>query len=108
MMDHYAIRDMTPRTPGPGVEMRIIHGDRMTMVFFHLQPGSGIPEHSHPNEQIGTVLKGTIELIVEGEKRAVSAGEAYRIPSRAVHSGKCGDSPAEVIEVFSPVREDLK
>lgn len=107
-MNHYVIDDIAPRVPGPGVEMRIIHGDRMTMVFFRLQPGSGIPEHAHPHEQMGTVLTGTVELNVAGEKQIVGPGEAYHIPSQVVHSGRCGDSAAEVIEVFSPVREDFK
>jgi quercetin dioxygenase-like cupin family protein len=107
-MTFHVIKDMEPRKPSEGVEMRIIHGERMTMVFFHLQPGSRIPEHSHAHEQMGTVLKGAVELIVAGEKRVVHSGEAYHIASGVVHSGKCGDSPAEVIEVFSPVREDFK
>ena len=107
-MNHYTIKDMTPRAPGPGVEMRVIHGEKMTMAFFRLQPGSQIPEHAHAHEQMGTVLKGTIELVVAGEKKTVRPGEAYHIPSNAIHSGQCGDSTAEVIEVFSPVREDLK
>jgi quercetin dioxygenase-like cupin family protein len=108
MMNHYVLKNLEPRTPVEGVEMRIIHGEKMTMVFFQLQPGSGIPEHSHPHEQMGTVLKGTVELNVAGEKRVIYPGEAYHIPSQVVHSGKCGNSPAEVIEVFSPTREDLK
>ena len=107
-MNHYVIKDIAPKVPGPGVEMRVIHGERMTMVFFHLQPGGTIPEHSHPHEQMGTVLKGTVELTVAGDKRVIYPGEAYHIPSQVVHSGKCGDSPAEVIEVFSPIREDFK
>jgi quercetin dioxygenase-like cupin family protein len=107
-MNYYIIKDMAPRVPGPGVEMRIIHGEKMTMVFFRLQPGSLIPEHSHPHEQIGAVLKGTVELTVAGETKLIHPGEAYRIPSQIVHSGRCGTSPAEVLEVFSPVREDFK
>jgi quercetin dioxygenase-like cupin family protein len=107
-MNHYVLKDLEPRKPAEGVEMRIIHGERMTMVFFHLQPGSAIPEHSHPHEQIGTVLKGTVELTVAGEKKTIYPGEAYHILPHATHGGKCGDSPAEVLEVFSPVREDLK
>jgi len=107
-MNHYILKDMAPRVPGPGVEMRIIHGEKMTMVFFRLQPGSAIPEHFHPHEQMGTVLKGAVELTVAGEKRVIHPGEAYHIPSQTVHSGKCGNSMAEVIEVFSPVREDFK
>jgi quercetin dioxygenase-like cupin family protein len=107
-MNHFLLRDIKPRKPSDGVEMRIIHGERMTMVFFNLQPGSGIPEHSHPHEQMGTVLKGTLELTIAGEKRVVHPGEAYHIPTQIVHSGKCGHSPAEVLEVFAPVREDFK
>jgi quercetin dioxygenase-like cupin family protein len=107
-MNHYIITDMAPRIPAPGIEMRIVHGEKMTMVFFRLQPGSAIPEHSHPHEQMGTVLKGTVELCAAGEKRVVHPGEAYHIPSHVVHRGQCGNSPAEVIEVFSPVREDYK
>jgi quercetin dioxygenase-like cupin family protein len=57
---------------------------------------------------MGTVLRGTIELVVAGEKKIVRPGDAYHIPSRATHGGKCGETPAEVVEVFSPVREDLK
>lgn len=107
-MNHYIIKDMSPRVPGPGVEMRIIHGEKMTMVFFRLEPGSRIPEHAHPHEQMGTVLAGSVKLTVGVETKIVRSGEAYRIPSQAVHSGKCGDSVTEVIEVFSPVREDFK
>jgi quercetin dioxygenase-like cupin family protein len=107
-MNHFVLKDMTPRVPGPGVEMRVIHGEKMTMAFFRLQTGSAIPEHAHAHEQMGTVLRGTIELVVAGEKRDVRSGEAYHIPSNALHSGQCRDSAAEVIEVFSPVREDLK
>jgi quercetin dioxygenase-like cupin family protein len=66
-----------------------------------------VPEHSHPHEQIGTVLKGSIELIIAGEKKVVTAGQAYHIPGDVVHSGQNQDAPAEIIEVFSPAREDL-
>jgi quercetin dioxygenase-like cupin family protein len=107
-MTYYMVEDLDPRQPSEGVEMRIIHGEKMTMVFFRLQPGSTIPEHSHPHEQMGTVLKGTVDLTVAGEERVIHPGEAYHIRSRVVHSGKCGNSPAEVIEVFSPTREDFK
>jgi len=107
-MNHFIIKDMTPRKPGPGVEMRVIHGEKMTMVFFKLEPGAGVPLHAHPHEQIGTVLKGSIEFVVADEKRIVHEGEAYHVPSNVLHGGKCGESPSEIIEVFSPVREDLR
>ena len=107
-MNHFVLKDMTPRVPGPGVEMRVIHGEKMTLVFFRLQPGAGIPLHAHLHEQIGTVLKGSIELVIADEKRILREGEAYHIPSNVLHGGRGGDSPSEIIEAFAPVREDLR
>jgi len=107
-MNHFILKDMTPRKPGSGVETRVIHGEKMTVVFFKLEPGAGPPLHAHPHEQIGTVLKGSIELVVADEKRIVGEGEAYHIPSNVLHGGKCLEGPCEVLEVFSPVREDLR
>jgi quercetin dioxygenase-like cupin family protein len=107
-MNHFFLKDMTPRVPGPGVEMRVIHGEKVTLVFFKLEPGAGIPLHAHPHEQIGTVLKGSIELVVADEQRMVGEGEAYHVPSNVLHGGRCGDAPSEIIEVFSPAREDLR
>ena len=79
----------------------------MTMAFFRLNQGAIIPEHAHPHEQIGTVLTGEIELTVAGETRSVAAGEAYQIPSGVIHSGRALASCSDVMEVFSPPREDL-
>ena len=107
-MNHFVLKDMTPRVPGPGVEMRVIHGEKMTMVFFKLEPGAGVPLHAHPHEQVGTVLKGSIELVVADEKRIVLEGEAYHVPSNIPHGGKCSETPSEIIEVFAPAREDLR
>jgi quercetin dioxygenase-like cupin family protein len=107
-MTFYAVEDIVPRHPADGVEARIIHGERMTVAFFTIAGGSEVPEHSHPHEQIGTVLKGEMLLSIAGEKQIVTTGGAYHIPSGAIHSGRCLKGPAEVIEVFVPVREDFK
>jgi quercetin dioxygenase-like cupin family protein len=105
-MTFYAVEDIVPKHPADGVEVRVIHGERMTVAFFTIASGSEVPEHAHPHEQIGTVLKGEMQLSIAGEKQIVTTGGAYHIPSSAIHSGSCLKGPAEVIEVFSPVRED--
>ncbi len=106
-MTFFDIQSINPKSPAEGVEMRIIAGEKMTFVFFNLAPGAIVPEHSHSHEQIGTVLKGSIELSIAGEKKIVTAGGAYHIPGDVIHSATTQDEPSEVIEVFSPVREDL-
>ena len=105
-MTYYTIQEIQPQKPAEGVEMRAIHGERMTLAFFTIAPGSGIPEHAHPHEQIGTVLKGRLQLSIAGEKQIVAPGGAYHIPSNATHSGLCVEGPVEVLEMFCPVRED--
>jgi len=107
-MSYYLLEDMETKQPAEGVEIRVIPGERMTMAFFHLEPGAKIPEHAHPHEQMGTVLKGAIELVIGEEKRVVREGCAYRVPSNVVHAGRCLESSSEVLEVFSPPREDLQ
>ena len=67
-MTFYAVEDIVPKHPADGVEVRIIHGERMTVAFFTIAGGSGVPEHAHPHEQIGTVLKGETGAQHRGRK----------------------------------------
>ena len=60
----FDIDDTPVKTLAEGVKIKAIPGEKMTMVIFFLSPGAIVPEHSHPQEQIGTVLKGGIELII--------------------------------------------
>jgi quercetin dioxygenase-like cupin family protein len=106
-MNFYTIKEIETKKPAEGVEIRVVPGEKMTLVFFYLSPGAKIPEHSHAHEQIGTVLKGSLELSIGAEKRIVNPGQAYLIPSDVPHSGKNLGAPSEIIEVFSPTREDL-
>ena len=107
-MSYFLLEEVAAKEPAEGVEIRVIPGERMTMAFFHLEPGAKIPEHAHPHEQMGTVLKGSIELAIGEENKVVMEGCAYRVPPNVVHSGRCLDAPSEVLEVFSPPREDLQ
>ena len=105
-MSYFVVNGLEAKKLVEGIEIRVIPGEKMTMVFFDLAAGAVVPEHSHPHEQMGTVLKGSLEFTLGGEKRIVKEGDAYHVPSDMVHSGKCGDSPSQILEVFSPPRED--
>jgi len=106
-MNFFVIDHIEPKRPADGVEIRIIPGEKMTMVFFRVEPGVNVPEHAHPHEQMGTVLSGTLELVIGGEKQVVRKGGAYHVPSGVAHSGQCLESTVELIEVFTPPRDDL-
>ncbi len=105
-MPHHRIPDMTPSSPAEGVEMRVVHAERMTMVFFRVSAGTRVPEHAHPHEQVGALIRGLLDLAVGDEIFTVRAGEAYHVPGGVPHSAFCRED-ADLVEVFCPVREDL-
>jgi quercetin dioxygenase-like cupin family protein len=105
-MSYFVVKELEPIKLVEGIEIRVIHGEKMTMVFFDIAPGAEVPEHSHPHEQMGTVIQGSLEFVLGGEKKTVKEGDAYHVPSNMVHSGRCGESPAKILEIFSPPRED--
>jgi quercetin dioxygenase-like cupin family protein len=101
------IDTIEPKELAEGVKIRVIPGERMTMVEFSLENGAPIPEHSHPHEQMGVVVEGKMKLIIDGKAKIVQPGSAWHIPSEVVHSGECLEDNTVVLECFSPPRDDL-
>lgn len=106
-MNFFQVQELPPVSLATGVTIRMVSADKMMMVFFSLAPGARIPEHTHPHEQMGMVLKGSIRLTIGGEAKDVFPGMVYRIPPDVLHSGECLDTDAEVLDIFSPPREDF-
>jgi quercetin dioxygenase-like cupin family protein len=80
-------------------------GESMLMSEFLLQKGAILPEHSHPNEQTGYLVKGKIRLFMGNEVRELVSGDSWNVAKDLIHRAEIlEDSVA--IEVFSPVRED--
>ena len=65
-------------------------------------PGASAGRHTHPGEELGYVLEGTILLEVEGQPpRTVKAGEAFFVPAGVVHDGKnVGAGVAKVLATY--------
>jgi quercetin dioxygenase-like cupin family protein len=91
----------------PGFEGKFIHTDNMTVIYWNIQAGSQLPEHSHHNEQIMTIIEGEFVLTSEGETRNIKPGDVAIFPSNVKHSGKAL-TDCYIMDVFYPVREDYK
>jgi quercetin dioxygenase-like cupin family protein len=65
-------------------------------------PGGAAGRHTHPGEELGYILEGTLELQVEGQPpRTLQAGESFFIPAGTVHDGKnIGKGPAKVLATY--------
>ena len=105
-MYHHTIEDFNQKSLAPGIDIKAFTGEKMSMVVFYIAPGAEVPEHTHPHEQIGTVLKGSLELTIGDEKKVVKPGDAWCVPSNVVHRARCLEEAVEVLECFSPPRED--
>ena len=89
-----------------GAVARAVHGERLTMAVIDLDPDLEIPEHHHVNEQLGFVLQGKVTMVIAGDERELSAGEAYSIPGEVPHSARTGHEGATVVDIFAPIRSD--
>ena len=89
-----------------GINARAIVGERMTMALVDLDPDMEVPEHHHPNEQLGFVMQGELTFTIGGETRTLHPGETYSIPPDVPHSAVTGAQGCVVIDVFAPVRAD--
>jgi quercetin dioxygenase-like cupin family protein len=101
-----AFGDLRPILLAEGLTARAVNGERITMALVDLEPNSKSPDHHHENEQLGFVVKGSIEFRVGDDKRVLRAGDSYVIPSHVPHQAIAGAEGATVLDIFAPVRAD--
>ena len=99
-------KDKWDRKIGVGIKFQnLAVGKNTHMVRVVLEKGSSLPKHTHPEEQTGILLEGIMDLYINGKTYRVKKGDSWSTESGVVHGVKVIEK-CEVIEVFSPVRED--
>ena len=92
----------------PGVSICTNAGDSIMLSLVTFEPGSVVPEHAHPHEQMGVMISGRLEFDVGGLTRVLGPGDSWKIPGGVVHSVRALDGPAVALDVFHPVRDDYR
>jgi quercetin dioxygenase-like cupin family protein len=100
--------DLPPRTLAPGVTARIVSGEKLMFSLVTLEPGAVVPTHSHPHEQMGMMVSGTMEFTIAGETRSLSGNEMYVVPGGVPHAAKAGPKGAVALDAFSPPRDEYR
>src|SRR5262245_7865637 len=63
-------------------------GREAVMARGEFVPGATTGRHTHPGEEIGYVLQGTLTLEVDGKPaRTVKTGEFFMVPAGTIHKG---------------------
>jgi quercetin dioxygenase-like cupin family protein len=89
-----------------GFKAKFVHSDNVTVQYMEIKSGSRAPEHSHPNEQISSLISGEFELTVDGQTKTMKPGMVAVIPPNVKHSGVC-KKDSKMIDIFYPTREDF-
>jgi len=89
----------------PLLERQYISTSGVTMARFLLRKGMMVSQHSHENEQLTYVTRGSLKLTFPDQVVTVHAGEVLTIPPNEPHSAEAVEE-CEAIDVFVPKRTD--
>jgi quercetin dioxygenase-like cupin family protein len=90
----------------PGIRIKtIVAGECTLMSKFTMSAGAELPLHSHPNEQIGYLLSGSIVLHIGDRSHDIKSGDSWCVPQGIAHRADILED-SEALEIFSPVRRD--
>ena len=102
------IKNVQAINPLSGVYRKTLsYNNNVMLCHFKLETDAEIPLHDHEAHQIGFVAKGKIRFFTETREFVAKVGDSYVFDSFEKHGAKIIDH-AEVIEVFSPTRNEYK
>lgn len=107
---HTSWSAIPPEPLNPLLTRQFVSGAEAMISRLVLTKGCLVPRHSHPNEQISTIVSGALKFLL-GEDEAnlreevVRAGEILVIPGNLPHSAEALEDTVN-IDVFAPPRQD--
>jgi quercetin dioxygenase-like cupin family protein len=101
---HY--RDVPLTELVPGSQSHLVAGQRALVSFLTMSANSYFPPHHHEAEQIMIVIEGYMDEIIEGKLYRVKKGDVIVLPPNIEHGGRLREVDCQVIDIFSPPRQD--
>ena len=57
--------------------------------------------HTHPGEEIGYLLEGSVTIEMDGQKKVLKPGDVFAIPAGKVHGAtNTGTTPAAILSTY--------
>lgn len=99
-------KDQAMKRTFKGVSLDVLAvGEKSMVTKMNYVKGNYASTHAHPNEQSGYVIFGKYRLIIDTLDVLLNPGDSYSIPGNVPHSFEVIEG-GEVIDVFTPIRED--
>ena len=93
--------------PLEGVTGYLSQGESHQVLFMQFDKDVDLLEHAH-GSQMGIVLEGNIDLVIDGKMQTFNKGDRYYIPEGIKHSGKIYAGYADVTFFNEPSRYSKK
>ena len=107
MKTHIKSKDVPVENVAPGMNRQIMGYDSDIMLVKVDFDKGGIGEpHTHHHQQVSYVVSGKFEVTIDGNMQVMEAGDAFVVPSDALHGAVCIEA-GTLIDTFSPHREDF-
>ncbi|MBV8430358.1 MAG: cupin domain-containing protein [Solirubrobacterales bacterium] len=91
-----------------GATARALFGEGAMLNLVEMEPNAVVARHSHPHEQLGVILRGSMILKVEGTDHLLEEMDGFALPGGVEHEGVAGPDGTLMLDVFRPVREDYR
>ena len=105
-MPFFRFNDAKYKEVFQGARMRSAHLENSMLTYFELDPGTVVPTHKHPHEQITLILEGEMEFTLAGETRILKSGEGATVPPNVEHKAVILSELVKAVDAWYPVRED--
>lgn len=106
---HFFDSETTPWTElGDGIRRKIVgHTPQLMSVIMQFDKGAVGTPHAHDvHDQIGYVIAGSFEAQINGETRILRAGDAFIAPHLTSHGVVALEHHSQLLDQFSPRRDD--
>jgi quercetin dioxygenase-like cupin family protein len=89
------------RTPVQQADLTV-PGREVVQAIAEIDPGAESGRHTHPGEEVGYVIEGSIAIDIQGKPALMKkAGEGFLIPAGTVHNAKnTGKTAAKVLATY--------
>jgi quercetin dioxygenase-like cupin family protein len=77
-------------------------GQNAVVARAEFAPGAAAGKHTHPGEELGYILEGSLQLEIEGKPPVtLKAGDVFFVPAGVPHDGRnVGTVPAKVLATY--------
>jgi quercetin dioxygenase-like cupin family protein len=99
--------DVNPTVVSELAQRRTVSGKNLMITCYEAKAGAEFEAHSHPEEQMGFVVKGRIEFFVgdQEERIEMEAGTFFHFASNERHRSRVLEDLIN-IDVFAPPRPE--